>query len=701
MKFRENEEENRDNKNRMNKNRMQWQIPLSLISLIILIILINIIPTYSLNNETFVSGYINQTISGAPHGSLLADMLINWPIISIIFIIIMLAITTIAIMLSKSFNIPQLNAWALTEMNQLIVSAIIVVILLATLLFLDSVVDYIASEAFPDVSLGHSSPAHVQIANLYLNSTINSVKGAAKDLLEENVKLGELATKRRGRNYQTVPWVANSENKNAYKRLDMTRNMNILNHYGRVISSLKVQQIFINGIGLYIGPFFLLLGVILRSFFMTRRAGGLFISIGIGLLFILPLTYSLSLYTLKMSLTGYRTTPSPAQCPAECTFKYPLAYNSSNGDELDMSDLSAFIPTGHSYLDYINNDTFWADVNASYGIVNCDWACEGCAYACRELPSINGLCDCNETACASCPRKCKIQRTRASCNDPASEDYCPTSTCPNYCRVNYTMMIENSNQDCGDCPMKCRVRYYHSNGHGGWDLDTMPPALGPGENNCTNIPDCISCNAYATVLDPDESVCATACADCPDYCRIMDGNGATPTLSICQSNCSECPAECKAIVPAPDGIDCPWYGGGIPLECRFNDPSMRGPGCSGLDYTNIQPDCMAYELPTSICNGCFNCTEDCTNIPPIRTDCADVCGFPEGYMTSSPKDIINSMGDLGARDVMQDARNVGIAYVPGYILPILNIILTISFIRGMSRAIGGEIEIPGLSKLLQ
>ena len=414
----------------------------STLALLMLILISNEI--FSETNETFVSEYAEELVGGA-HGSLLASILINWPVVSIIFILIMLVLISVAYMFSKAFNLPSVKAWADTEITQLIVSAIIVVILVSALLFLGMLSELIVTGAFSDFSFDsgpNALPKHVQIADFYMKEALKSVESAAKDLLKENIELGKIATKREGISIQTLPFIASSSNKNAYKRLDMTRNNVIFQHYGRIISSLKAQEVFMNGIGLYIGPFFLLAGVVLRAFFMTRRAGGLFIAIGIGLLFVYPLAYSLTLYTLKMTVYGYRLAPDEQTCPPECLLRYPFGYNSSNTSQtFDLVDMTRFLPPGSSYFDYVGDDEFWQNISDTYGVVNCDWACKGCALACRELPPINGLCDCNETACAECPRQCKILRVRTDCVDITSENYCDEMICPNYCRLNYTNTV--------------------------------------------------------------------------------------------------------------------------------------------------------------------------------------------------------------------------------------------------------------------
>jgi len=245
----------------------------------------------TLTSDDIVQNITQELITGAGEGSFLGNLLQSWHLISVILLVIILTIITVAYMISKSFNIPNLKAWADTELCQLIATAVIIILVFILILVLNGISESIATSLFPDLALDEEQPKHIQIAEIYLEKTIESIETSARGLLRQNINLGIIATKREGYSLQTLPYIAYSENKNAYKRLDMTRNNSLFNHYARILLSLKVQEIFIKTVGLYLGPFFLLIGIILRSLFVTRKAGGLCISIGFGLIFAPPCNY--------------------------------------------------------------------------------------------------------------------------------------------------------------------------------------------------------------------------------------------------------------------------------------------------------------------------------------------------------------------------------------------------------------------------
>jgi hypothetical protein len=56
---------------------------------------------------------------------------------------------------------------------------------------------------------------------------------------------------------------------------------------------------------------------------------------------------------------------------------------------------------------------------------------------------------------------------------------------------------------------------------------------------------------------------------------------------------------------------------------------------------------------------------------------------------------IDEEGLVGTSEI----KNVSKLMVPAYLLPLFNIVATLIFIRTFSGMIGGDIEIPGISKI--
>ena len=115
--------------------------------------------------------------------------------------------------------------------------------------------------------------------------------------------------------------------------------------------------------------------------------------------------------------------------------------------------------------------------------------------------------------------------------------------------------------------------------------------------------------------------------------------------------------------------------------------------------TGCSSQCLLPDPPKRLCSECFDCPLDCIYKPAVRTDCADICSDEAlaGPVNIAPDDFIKSLpGAQGASDV----RNVGILMIPALVLPLFCLVIVIAFIRIFSPTLGGDIEIPGLGRII-
>jgi hypothetical protein len=100
-----------------------------------------------------------------------------------------------------------------------------------------------------------------------------------------------------------------------------------------------------------------------------------------------------------------------------------------------------------------------------------------------------------------------------------------------------------------------------------------------------------------------------------------------------------------------------------------------------------------------MCENCFNCELDCTYYPAVRTDCSTVCSDEAlaGPVNIGPQDFIKKLpGAQGQLDV----KNVGTLMVPALVMPLFCLVIVIAFIRVFSPVLGGDMEIPGLGRII-
>lgn len=633
------------------------------------------------SNTTSEGLFINATEGGvlSPGSVITNTWLKNWVLMAAIVIFISLGFVALAFIISKSFNITILKAWADIELSQIIVSGIMLALIIVGLGLLDSVSELLISDISDTsgISCTTGQQKSICLANKYLDDTFETANDAARNMMSETLEIGRRAALKEGWALQTLPYMSYSESPDAHLKLIVERNSILMDYYGNVLSSLKAQKYFLNAIGFSVGPIFIVLGLIFRSFFLTRKMGGLLMAIGIGLIVVLPLTYVFSMYTLSIQIYGDEMlSPLDDDCPAECLIQYPIGYNSSDGSTLNSpGSFLPYLPEGETFYDFEPSHEIWANISRDHGLVLCDSVCEGCSLGCRELPLSSSLCFCNETACNNCPVECKVIRRRTDCYESNSTNYCPITLCPDVCKMDLNPSLNNCwTPECEDCSADCRFDYAD-----GTDRSETHP-------HCSANCDLCGCNVI--LPSPYQIDCDFACGDLY-WERTNLGSLSDPV--------SGCPEGCLAYLPTTEtGSGCEDCSDCDP-KCRFINPDLRDPNCNFNGCEDCPTNCMVDMLPITPCQGCWDCTPDCTTLPPIRTDCATVCGELKGFYDLRPSELINKI--QGAQGET-NTKALGILLFPAYILPLLSIILTIAFIRGFSQFLGGDYEIPGLAKLI-
>jgi len=101
--------------------------------------------------------------------------------------------------------------------------------------------------------------------------------------------------------------------------------------------------------------------------------------------------------------------------------------------------------------------------------------------------------------------------------------------------------------------------------------------------------------------------------------------------------------------------------------------------------------------PRSACEGCLFTEESDIYEPKVQTRCSDVCAPPKNAPAKSPGEYtkIGGEGLVGRAELPNVARLI----IPASLLPLFNIVATLVFIKGLSEMLGGDIEIPGISKV--
>ena len=317
----------------------------------------------------------------------------------------------------------------------------------------------------------------------------------------------------------------------------------------------------------------------------------------------------------------------------------------------------------------------------------------------------------------------EIGGTYRECGDLSMDD---KNSALNLCNV-------PTNADYGDKPLpaSCLATYDATKVACQPLIASTKPPTPPAPNSCLNCP--LFCRSVITSsLGSSTSLCQNKQdrgnsgwdrgGDAP-YCD-------TGASAVCDMRTDNIPLNSPSFLPGFCGVDsnrfnlsahdpypqtgngqCQWpnegYGAACPARCRVlaSDNSQELPSnCSAYaDACKLDPNLPIYcraAPPSRLCAGCIDCQTDCTARPLVRQNCQELC-MPTDAMSGrtdlAPNALVSAMGGAAGNT---DWRNLGNEAIAVFILPIFCILITLSFIRATSPFLGGEIELPGILKLI-
>ncbi|MBI5222946.1 hypothetical protein HY990_00840 [Candidatus Micrarchaeota archaeon] len=605
----------------------------------------------------FSSSFSTDVASGSP-----IALISDWRAMSLSLSILSVIIISIVVMLATAFDISELKAWASSELTQVFSTALIVLLLSGSLTFMDMIVGQIVNGSNLGFTCSGTSICAVAVANNYLDGLIQIGVGTSSTALNDYALASKISSIRPTVFSQIfiypVPLLQPQISflPGAGYLLDLDRTIQVVETLSNILSSLYAQKFFVSEISFKLAPILLGLGVVARSFFFTRRIGGLLIAVGIGVMYVFPLMYVFDWLSLNVALSGGSSLGIDATtCPVQCMAQLPHFYIEENN--LSFSSRAAL----YSYLDSSRAISSGANITifhldrgdqetatfGSFTVHSCN--VNPCPTECRELPFPQSpSCFANASFCANLPVQCKLTR------------YADTS--------------ETAAADLVSCPLTCRsVPPLKSNCSVSTSLSTHSVFCSEAASNpavaalcpviCASSPSDPICSS-STAMVPDDPL---NCLDAKDYCRFARSD----SLSVRPSNCrSDSPASYSCPASLDANQSCVWV---------------------------LPPQSL---LDSHRCDGCLFVKKESTLNPPIIGSCADLCGASGvvGPRKVSPSEFArrSSEGMVGKEDL----KSIATLYLPGFLLPLLNIVITLMFIRSFSQFLGGDVDIPGLVRII-
>ena len=617
-------------------------------------------PTIGNASQQITEAGTSGGILGSSSGFFKAGWFSDWPVSGAIGIAIAIAIIAIAAMFGIGFNLPEVKAFANAEISQAIISALLLLALLIAVAGMDQLSSLAIQSAHLPIQCTGGEPCYITASTYYLQTLYDTANEGARMELSQAIENQAAASY--GSNLQTNFWylgfAGTSIRINAGKSIEAERAGAVFDTLSKLMVSIEAQKYFIYVISYGIAPLFLLLGLLLRTFFFTRKLGGLLLAIAIALFIVYPLTYVFSWFTLNVTVYGERSfaPSSDPACPAECTAPYPVAFfvNATDGHLYQFSSVSDLLQAGINDSNWDNGGSSGAygglvscrNLSSAYGDsdetqypTNMKDSCSGCPDYCRDVPFPSSMPGCNITKCSTCNAGCRIMRQRTDCATQCTCDASCKTGLPveNKCVVDpATLAVTPANLSascggCEGCPQWCKF----INGATGGLVNSNEPACNIAA--CKTPADGGTCPSQCEYkqMASGGTDCTAMCNGCPQYCRVKNVSNYNVDNFACNTaECAACPDSCKIDIPSPpqspvacapyptvaaeNCVDCPVY-------CRVNSNSFynfvqiigsnvsMSPGTEmGClpDSTKMQSHCSGGLGCTSLTQA--TCTSPCT-----------------------------------------------------------------------------------------
>ena len=604
----------------------------------------------------------------------------DWNVLGIIGAFISALIIAVAAMIGEAFNLSEVKAFARSEMIQVLLSILLIAGLLAAVKFFDVAALEVIDVMKLPVTCASAEPCYLTAAKSYLGNVQDVADQYAQSNLKESYERMRIAM--RGANVQFNVWyllfAGTSTRWNAGESIRAERSGALFESASKLIVSIYAQKYFLDVVAFGIAPVFLLLGIVLRTFFFTRKLGGLLLAIAISLFIVYPLTFAFAWFTLNVTVYGERsvTTVDPS-CPVECTARYPVAFFvNQTGSMVQFDTAQDIMRAGITSANWGLGDVDGNGISEYPGLVACrdlssigigtstaPPSCTGCPDYCREVPFPERLPGCNIAQCSSCNPGCKLMRQRYDCSMQ-----CNTTSCDKECLV--TQPVENkcfNSKDnagnlvvaqanlsvncatCSGCPSWCRIAAKNADGSYSLVNKDQEPCKAAScqpqdESHPLGCP--VQCMYVSGVFGNDNS-CDNLCTDpasgvqCPNYCRVKDINSLSAydtsdpsIIAACSDSriaaaCAVCPSACKVqVLPESETNNAticapyPVVSGAssncmaCPAYCRF------GTFLDYAGYSNLQTESQYSTLP-------FMCSDSIYGLDCSASSCnPSVCSAP-------------------------------------------------------------------------
>ncbi|MFA5411870.1 MAG: hypothetical protein WC350_00790 [Candidatus Micrarchaeia archaeon] len=655
--------------------------------------------------QGLAGGLENPEVEGRP--SALRDVAANWKALSILLVLVSVGLVALAFAISQSFSLPDLRAWAEVEMGEVFTTAFIIIFIVAIFVFVDAVAVGLAQGSmFAGLcDENPEQPCSLVISNSYVDSYIGSAAKLYETISVRRIEAAQSAYKAYGLmgTYSIYLYfgmnMRNAEVGNYM--IDMETYDQLLQFLGTIISTLHTQKFLLNLL-MSVGPLILLLGIILRAFFLTRKLGGLMMAFGIGFMLVYPATYALAYFTLNATVYGVDTKAggSIGVCPAACSETSPAFVETT----YDANPLT----TTTSATEIERKAAFTNDVAEEFMASTVAMAASKTLpfdYSMDEAERRTFLMNASPYWVAAYQGEDGFFHLLRPCKNLFTQSY-TTESGYTYRKCDWQCMeipFPHQMKGCTDEEATCQVLY-------------------------EEFPECFATRALDEADPVLVEVDDTELNGCPADCRAMYPSKITELNWYGYADAyyadllEGCPPQCRWVSTAPTCTEEGIAGviGGVGSTAAYMDPACpdvcrefapdaetaSAIWCAGSESGEPNPTAF-YIIPEIVftdphhCEPCIYVLDKGLTYQPeqVFLNCQTMCGTAGGasYSYEDPATMTNQVdGFVGTTEM----KSVSKLAIPAFLLPIFGLVVTLMFIQALSPMLGGDIDIPGMMRML-
>ena len=728
---------------------------------------------------------------------LLGSIAKDWQIYTVAVLLLMAALVALAYAIANSFSLPDLKAWADVELGEIFASALILIFIIAAISFIDVSVAGTIGPSFPS-SCAKPGFCPANIASDYLASYIHAANSAYKITMINSIDAANdaMAGSTVGIQDLIYGYLTYRFRDNPQEMIRVEMYDQVLQNLAAVLNALLAQKFMLQFMTFSVAPIAIFLGIVLRSFFLTRKMGGLLLAFGLGFLVIYPLTYALAWYTLDAAIYGAQKGPSGklTPCPEVCLpfskvvdlsktplVEVPMETVQEGFHEQCMTELErdGIDETGRSNtcMDSCRDnvdptgrsascmDGCTAEIDETGRMVSCmgdctrlyPFNCEGrCAEDCTARGYVAPAAEFPDPAVVAAWDECMLPCMESENCDATVEEktlYCQENECPpvigelasglEYCQLyNCGVLAGYAGNETAYCEGQCTPL----DGFGGsqdeycnHETDNMLAQL--GKEGGVAVGSGADYHEYGYCpADPCGFPIPYHKKEClgyrgvPNICNTRPFVAEDPAYAMMDASelVDGCPAECRTLAPMKgggacynqkcvktEGGRCTKYEPLCPSQCMwmtvggYKDPTCPAecsrfyPGTpQALWDAKLYSETCVYIIPDVVfdepdtCSQCaFVAEKGLTMEPAMIWDCTAFCGAPSStVMGQDPASMTNNIGGMqGPTDVIAVSKLM----VPAYVLPFFCLAVTLMFIMTLSPMLGGDMDIPGMMRMMQ